>query len=129
MSENESYKVGYGKPPKETQWKKGQSGNPKGRPKKTKDLEKLFDQELSQNIRIHENGETRTLTKLEAIVKGTVLDALKGNPKARKIILDVSKGQLSVDAFEADASDQKALQTFLENALNGKGEPEESTDD
>jgi len=29
-----SYKVGWGKPPKEHQWKPGQSGNPKGSPKK-----------------------------------------------------------------------------------------------
>ena len=81
------YEVGYRKPPKHAQFKPGQSGNPKGRPKKTKDFERLLDAELSQTLRIVENGETRTLTKRELIIKTLVTNALKGDIRSLKLVL------------------------------------------
>ena len=41
------YEIGYGRPPKHTQFKKGQSGNPEGRPKGIKSLSTELDDELS----------------------------------------------------------------------------------
>ena len=56
MADRREYEVGYKKPPEHSRWKPGQSGNPKGRPKKVKDFEKLLDIELSQTLRITEGG-------------------------------------------------------------------------
>ena len=50
MTDQHEYEVGFKKPPKQTQWKPGQSGNPNGRPRKIKDFEKLLDIELSKEI-------------------------------------------------------------------------------
>ncbi len=105
--------VGYKKPPKHTQWKPGQSGNPKGRPKKSKDFEKLLDAELSQTLRIMENGEARTLSKRELIIKTLVTDALKGDLRALKLVLPFLVNQRVVEGFEPDAGDQAALERIV----------------
>src|SRR5262245_3005750 len=103
MSENEGHDVGYGKPPKATQWKPGQSGNPKGRPKRTKDVEKLLDLELSKPIRITDGGQAVTMTKREVLIKTVVHDALKGDRDALKLVFSFMKSQLAIEGFEPDA--------------------------
>ena len=106
--------VGYGKPPVHSRWKPGQSGNPRGRPKKTKDVEKLFQRELDATIRITEKGETRTITKREALIKGMVNDALRGNRHAQKVTLGFMQNTVELDGFVADPEDRRAFERFLE---------------
>jgi hypothetical protein len=48
------YQVGYGKPPKHTQFKLGESGNPQGRSKGTKNLKTDLAEELCEKIVVHE---------------------------------------------------------------------------
>lgn len=116
MPENEDEEVGYKKPPKTTQWKPGQSGNPKGRSKKTKDFEKLLDLELSQQIHITENGETVTLSKREVLIKGLVNTALKGDKVALKLVVSFMKVHHTVEEFASDAGDREALMELFEKA-------------
>jgi hypothetical protein len=66
----ESDKVGYGMPPRHTQFKKGQSGNPRGRPKEVKahmPVSRIIRHSLSEEVQGQVNGRTRKMTKLEAI--------------------------------------------------------------
>jgi hypothetical protein len=80
--QSQHFEVGYGKPPVEKRFKKGQSGNPKGRPKKRRSLEAEFNRELKLKVSINENGRRKTITKREAIVKTLVNAAIKGaNPR------------------------------------------------
>ena len=60
---NNSYEVGYGKPPRSGQFRKGQSGNPKGRPKGARGVKSLLDDALSKEITVSEGARRRGLQK------------------------------------------------------------------
>lgn len=75
-------KVGNKSPPKHSQFKKGVSGNPRGRPKGALGLKTLLAAELKSSIKIQEGGKTKTVTKQQAMVKQFVGKALKGDDKA-----------------------------------------------
>ena len=125
---DEDYEVGYRKPPKETQWKPGQSGNPNGRPKKIKEFDKLFERELSETLRFEEGGQMRILSKRELIIKTTVNTALKGDRGALKLVLGLMKSQQSIEGFEPDAEDRAALMALLEKAKLEDEASEEASD-
>ena len=77
-----SYDVGYGKPPKATQFKAGVSGNPKGRPKGSLNLATAVNRALSERIQVTENGRKRWMTKLDVAIKALVNRAVKGDSRA-----------------------------------------------
>ena len=104
MSEPPSdYQVGYGKPPRHSRFRKGQSGNPKGRPKASESFGRLARRTFNERITIRENGERRTITKLQAALKQLANKAAAGDPRA---IRDVLKLQ-PVLAQQEDANDDK----------------------
>ena len=74
--------VGPGHPPLEHRFRKGMSGNPKGRPKKERSLRKLVEAELDQFAWITQNGKRVRLTLREVVAKTVVKDAAKGDDKA-----------------------------------------------
>lgn len=73
--------VGYGKPPAHARFKPGQSGNPSGRPRGTKNLKTLARREFEQKIEVREGQHVREITKKEAFVKGTINRALQKGGK------------------------------------------------
>jgi hypothetical protein len=74
-----AYEIGYKRPPKSSQFKKGRSGNPKGRPKSSKNLITLLEKELDQPVIVNENGRKRKLSRRQAMAKRIVADALQGD--------------------------------------------------
>jgi hypothetical protein len=83
--------VGYKRPPRRTQFKRGQSGNPKGRSKGSKNFATALDKELRTAIAITENGKRKRISKGEAIVKQTVNKAVGGDPKAASLIFNETR--------------------------------------
>src|SRR4051794_26939196 len=75
--------VGYGKPPRHSRFKKGQSGNPRGRPS----LARVAYRILNEKIRVRENGERRTITKLEAMLKQLANKGVSGDLRAIREVL------------------------------------------
>ena len=88
----QDYVVGYGKPPKHTQFAPGQSGNPAGRPKGSKNLATDLDEELNQVITVTEGGQTSETTKQRAMVKSLFAKALKGETRAAEVIVKLIVG-------------------------------------
>ncbi|SPE28558.1 hypothetical protein SBA5_670008 [Candidatus Sulfotelmatomonas gaucii] len=80
--ENAPYTVGYGKPPSEGRFQKGHSGNPKGRPKGSKNLAGIVLREARQKVRINSSRGTRTVTKAEATVLQFANKSIQGDLRA-----------------------------------------------
>ena len=87
-SKSGDYPIGYGRPPREHQFKPGQSGNPKGRRRGSKSLSTILAQELDEVITIKENGTTRRITKRQAIAKQLMNRVIFGDQRALKVFLD-----------------------------------------
>jgi len=104
-NEAEDYEVGYGKPPKNTQFKKGKSGNPLGRPKKKKNLVDLLQTTLDEEIIV--NGVKKS--KRELLVMSIVNDAIKGNASSRKLLLPFIDGEEVIEDFTPEMDDKIAL--------------------
>ena len=83
------YDVGYGKPPTQTQFQKGVSGNPRGRPKGSKNLKALARKVMNTKVTIRENGKTRTVSKAEAMLMAVFNRGLGGDASAARVSLGV----------------------------------------
>jgi hypothetical protein len=103
------YQVGYGRPPKHTRFKPGQSGNPGGRKRKSKDLQKLIQSELDTLITVQDAGREKHITKREALVKQLVNLAIKGNPKPLQLVLTYLEKHREVEPFTPTEADDAAL--------------------
>ena len=90
MSETKrQYAANYRKPPLHTRFKKGQSGNPRGRPKKN--LPALLVAALSEPVYVTTNGRRRKITKREAVITQLVNESAGANLRATKMLIDMMK--------------------------------------
>src|SRR6266487_6123223 len=107
---DQEYRVGPGRPPKEYQFKPGQSGNPKGPKRKPKpmapDLKAALERALHEPIKLKQGERERTMTMAEAGIKQLVAQFVKGNHQARRDLIVYAK-DLGIDLI---AGQQQALQ-------------------
>jgi hypothetical protein len=86
-NEEGGYQTGYGKPPRNTRFQKGRSGNPKGRPRGSRNASTLLDEALKERVIVSENGRRKKITKLEAILTQLVNRAAGGDHRATQLLL------------------------------------------
>jgi hypothetical protein len=84
------YQVGYGKPPARSRFKKGESGNPTGRPKGTLNVSTVLLKTLREKVVINENGRPTVMTKLEASMKQLVNKAASGDLRALSQLIGIT---------------------------------------
>jgi len=92
-------RIGYCNPPVHSQFKPGQSGNPSGRAKGSQNLKSLFNKVLDEEISLREGTDVRKITKAEAIVRGVVVGALKGDARNTAILFRLAE---QVGQFQDD---------------------------
>jgi hypothetical protein len=108
---------GYGRPPKHSQFKKGQSGNPRGRPRQASSLKTDLDAELQEKVVLTENGKERRITKQRAFIKTLVAAAIKKDIRAVNALLACMRyfgvGGEELAAETVDIEDLDLLETYL----------------
>ena len=83
---DDDYDVGYGKPPKQHQWKKGQSGNPSGKRKREERLKDMFSRIAAEEICVSQNGSQTAMPQGEAAVRAILSKSMKGDVAAFRAI-------------------------------------------
>ncbi len=85
------YEVGYGKPPKEGRFKKGQSGNPKGRPKGHRNFKTDLLDTLKAPVQLKDKGRPRTVSTQQAALLRLREKALGGDARALDRLIDLAR--------------------------------------
>jgi hypothetical protein len=80
-------RVGYARPPMSTRFRKGVSGNPRGRPKGARNFASIVAATLGERLVINENGKRKRITKLEAAVKQLVNRAAGGDARSIQLLI------------------------------------------
>lgn len=94
--------VGYGNPPKESQWKKGQSGNPAGKKKGTKNFGNQFQKAASKLVTVKEGDKTKKVTLMELLVNAPLVHGINGDMKNAAHALKLA------EEFGAQVTDEPA---------------------
>src|SRR5262245_9703511 len=98
--------VGYGKPPRHTRFRKGRSGNPRGRPKGSKNLKTDLLEELSEPIPVRDPGRSRRVSKQRAVIKTLTARALQGNMHALAQLLNLTLRVIGSDGVAQSQDEQ-----------------------
>lgn len=101
---SQNYAVGYKKPPKKTQFKKGNKANPNGRGAGTKNLKTDLREELNELMPITENGKSKLLSKQRVLIKSLMAKAVQGDARAANSIITLAVKLLEAELVEETAN-------------------------
>lgn len=122
------YVVGYRRPPETTQFKPGESGNPKGRPKGSRPVGTLLQDILQQKIAVTENGKTKRIPVLEVMLRRLANDAMRGEQRAIKFLMQLleqyrDSAQTNLALGEMLAEDAEILAEYLDETTVAESQP------
>jgi len=114
------YRVGYKRPPLHTRFRKGQSGNPRGRPRGSKNFSTLLAEALNEPVVVTEDGRRRRISKRELGLKQLANKFAMAEAQATKILLGMmlERERLAAAAPPAErpslgAADEKVIANLL----------------
>ena len=100
------YEVGYGRPPRHTRFRLGQTGNPKGRPRKDNSLSAILKRSLHKQVMIRSGGRQKRVSLAEALIHQILTDATRGDRHARSLILKLGDPRAATVAHQAHDSEE-----------------------
>ena len=106
--DNDDYEVVYARPPRHSRFVKGQSGNPRGRPRGAENIKTLLDEALNELVVVTDHGGRRKVSKRKAFITQIVNGGAKGNFRAVPILLAMLKD------FESDTALQATEPAYTE---------------
>src|SRR5215207_9801957 len=112
--------VGYRRPPRHTQFRPGESGNPGGRPRKLPSLRRELEAELAESMQIAEGGHKVTVSKQRGVVKALVSRALAGDMRAMAVIVALVRSLGEREAID-DEGDREVLERFVQDEIARRG--------
>lgn len=114
-------KSGYKNPPIELQFKKGQSGNPKGRPKGRKSISGIFNKIANKRITLNTNGKEAKVSYIEAVIFRQFEKAIKGDGRSAEWVTKTWQNQPAIDDQDENlSSSDEALLADFEKRLKRK---------
>src|SRR5947207_5927526 len=99
----QSYEVGYKRPPRHSQFKRGHSGNPTGRPRGAKNISTDLMEELSERISVREGERSLKVSKQRALLKSMLSKAMKGDVRAAGVVFQLVARLIEPDAAKTSA--------------------------
>ena len=116
------YTVGKGKPPEHSRYKKGKSGNPKGRPKGSRNFNTDLEKVLNTTVTVSENGCARNVSSQQAALMRLREKALKGDVRAMDRFIGLAQQhaaekEASTTETKLRASEEDILQRYVENQI------------
>lgn len=131
MTDND-HAVGYRRPPAHGRFKKGHSGNPKGRPKGKKNFLTELNEELRRLVTVQEGGREKKLSKQSVIIKSLIRKAAEGHDRAIMVLANLAQKEppdSRPPAAEAlSASEQKLLRSYLKRRAKSLADGEDDAD-
>jgi hypothetical protein len=119
---NSKEAVGYKKPPKHSQFKPGQSGNPNGRPKGSNNFATDFKAALKALVRVTKDGVPRTMTTQQALIMRLFSDGFGGNSRALDRALLLAQAYGISDPAETGSKtddDEAILEIYRQRWIRG----------
>jgi Family of unknown function (DUF5681) len=120
-----NYEIGYGKPPKQYQFPRGRSGNPKGRPRGAKNTATLTREILDEKIEFSSGTGVRKISRREAILRSFGEFALDGDTKSAAFLFRLDMPESAEDQADNGASpeeDQEIIEAYLKAHSKAQGE-------
>src|SRR5919201_2133309 len=112
-----AYAVGYGRPPIESRFEPGTSGNPRGRRKGSKNLKTLIRKAMTASIAIKEGTKTRRVSKIEGVVLRQLESALKGDDRSAMAVIKMAMQMGLLEEPTSNAAEDTALSGADERIL------------